>query len=49
MPVAYDYKPDGLLVMHQCLLEFSLLLQYTGQVRVSCCKLREHLIEKKSF
>lgn len=42
------YKPDGFLVVHEGLLEFALLLQDTGQVRVSCCKFWEHLMKNKS-
>ncbi len=45
--VAQIYKPDGLFVVHESLLEFSLLLQDTGQVRVSCGKLWEHLMKNK--
>lgn len=38
------YEPDGLFVVHEGLLEFALLLQDTGQVGMSCCKLWEHLL-----
>lgn len=48
VPVVYcKYKPYSLLVMHEGLLEFALLLQDTGQVRVSCSKLWEHLNMEK--
>lgn len=40
-------KPDCLLVMHEGLLQFSLLLQDTGQIRVGCCKFWENLRFKK--
>jgi len=45
--MAYRYRPDGLLVVHEGLLEFSLLLQDTGKVGVSCSKLWEHLLKTK--
>lgn len=41
-------RPDGLLVVHESLLKFALLLQDTGKVRMSCCKLWEHLMEKQN-
>lgn len=34
--------PDGFLVVHQCLIEFSLLLQNGGQIGMSRCKLGKH-------
>lgn len=45
LSLAYIYKPDCLLVVHEGLLEFSLLLKDTRQVGVSCCKLWEDLIK----
>lgn len=41
------YKPDGLFVVHEGLLEFALLLQDTGQVGMSRCKLWKHLMLRK--
>lgn len=35
--------------MHEGFLEFALLLQDTGQVRVSCSKLWEHLNNKVGY
>lgn len=43
----YIYKPNGLLVVHESLLEFSLLLQDTSQVRMSRCKLWKYLTKNK--
>ena len=34
--------PDSFLVVHQCFIEFSLLLQNGGQIGMSRCKLRKH-------
>lgn len=45
----HEYKPDSFLVVHEGLLEFSLLLQNTGQVGVSRSKLWEHLDTLKPF
>lgn len=45
----FGYKPDGLLVMHEGFLQFPLLLQDTGQIRVGCCKFWENLMFKKKL
>lgn len=36
-------------VMNKCFMQFSLLLQYTSQVRMSCCKLREDLRQERIY
>ena len=36
-------SPNGMLVVHECLLELALHLQDAGQVRVSRCKLWDDL------
>lgn len=47
MPGVHNkHKPYSFLVMHEGLLEFALLLQDTGQIRVSCSKLWEYLKDK---